>query len=82
MFGISKTSLQCCFKSIYGTTPASFMRDKRIRYAAQLIISEEDKSIGEIATEVGYDNASKFTTAFHSVMNEHPLEYRKRNMKR
>lgn len=79
MFGISKTSLQCCFKSIYGTTPANFMRDKRIRYAAQLIVSQRDKSIGEIASEVGYDNSSKFTSAFHAVMNECPLEYRKRN---
>lgn len=81
MFGISKTSLQCCFKSIYGTTPASFIRDKRIRYAAQRIVSEPGKSIGEIASETGYDNASKFSTAFYTVMNEHPLEYRKRNIR-
>lgn len=81
MFGISKTSLQCCFKSIYGTTPASFIRDKRIRYAAQRIISEPGKSIGEIASEIGYDNASKFSTAFYTVMNEHPLEYRKRHIR-
>lgn len=81
MFGISKTSLQCCFKSIYGTTPASFIRDKRIRYAAQRIISEPGKSIGEIASEIGYDNASKFSAAFYTVMNEHPLEYRKRHIR-
>lgn len=80
MFAISKTSLQCCFKSIYGTTPASYIRSERMKYAAQLIISEADKSIGEIASEIGYDNASKFSAAFRAVMNECPLEYRKRNI--
>lgn len=79
MFGISKTSLQCCFKSIYGTTPASYIRSEKMKYAAQLIVSEEEKSIGEIASEIGYDNASKFSAAFRAVMNECPLEYRKRN---
>ena len=80
MFGISKTSLQCCFKSIYGTTPASYIRSERMKYAAQLIVAEADKSIGEIASEIGYDNASKFSAAFRAVMNECPLEYRKRNI--
>ncbi|MBQ6888478.1 MAG: AraC family transcriptional regulator [Lachnospiraceae bacterium] len=79
MFSISKTSLQCCFKSIYGTTPASYIRSERMKYAAQLIVSESHKSIGEIAAEIGYDNASKFSAAFRAVMNECPLEYRRRN---
>lgn len=78
MFGISKTSLQGCFKSMYGMTPANFIRDRRIRHAAKLLVSRRDMSIGEIASEVGYDNASKFAAAFHAVMNEQPLEYRKK----
>lgn len=77
MFGISKTSLQGCFKSMYGMTPANFIRDRRIRYAAKLLVSRQDMSIGEIASEAGYDHASKFAAAFHAVMNEQPSEYRK-----
>lgn len=80
MFGISKTSLQGCFKSMYGTSPANYIRREKIKYAAQLIVSEGEKSIGEIACEVGYDNASKFSAAFRSVMHECPLEFRKRNL--
>lgn len=78
MFGISKTSLQSCFKSMYGMTPANFIRDRRIRHAAKLLAARQDMSIGEVAFEVGYDNASKFAAAFHAVMNEQPLEYRKK----
>ncbi len=79
-FGISKSSLSDCFRSIYGTSPVKLVREKRIRYAAKLIREYPKKNIGDIASEVGYDNASKFSSAFREVMNELPLEYRKRNM--
>lgn len=80
MFGISKTSLQRCFKAVYGVTPSSYIRSEKMKYAAQLILSQPQKSITEIATEIGYDNASKFSAAFRTVMNECPLEYRRHNM--
>lgn len=51
-----------------------------MKYAAQLLVSKSNKSVGEIAAEIGYDNASKFSAAFRAVMNECPLEYRKRNV--
>lgn len=76
-FGVSKTSLNKCFKSIYGQTPAGCLKSMRMNYAAQLILSEKGKSISEIASVFGYDNASKFSAAFRSVMGICPLEYRR-----
>ena len=36
---------------------------------------------GEIAAAMGYQNPSKFTEAFFSVMGKKPLEYRKQHEK-
>lgn len=38
-----------------------------------------DKNVLEIASQVGYENQSKFATAFRDVMKIAPAEYRKQN---
>ena len=75
-FGVSKTNFTKCFKAIYGQTPAKYLRNERMKYAS-VLLKESGKSVGEIASMLGYDNASKFSAAFRSVMNECPLEYRR-----
>lgn len=45
--------------------------------ALQLVRTE--KTIMEMANECGYDNASKFASAFRKIMNETPLEYRNKH---
>lgn len=42
-----------------------------------LQLMRTDKIVMEIANDCGYDNASKFASAFRKIMNETPLEYRK-----
>ena len=75
-FGISLTALKQGFKAVYGKSPASFAREFRMQKAAKLLRTTDD-TVLTIALRVGYDNPSKFASAFHTVMNCNPAEYRK-----
>jgi len=73
---INPTTLKTAFKAVYGTSLAAHIKTHRMEQAARLL-RETDKSIAEIAQAVGYDSQSRFTTAFKSVFQLLPKEYRK-----
>lgn len=76
MFLTNTTSLKSTFKDTYGVTISSYMKEKRMEKAAALL-KDTKLSIAEIAASVGYDNQSRFTTAFKDYFNILPSEYRK-----
>ena len=43
------------------------------------LLKETDKSIIEIANEMGYDNPNKFSTAFKNIIGNTPSEYKAKN---
>ena len=49
--------------------------------AAATMLTDTDKSIAEIASLVGYESQSRFTSAFKSQYNLVPSDYRKINLK-
>ncbi len=73
---INTSSLKAVFKSVYGAPIAAYMKEYRIRKAAQLL-RETGDNIAEIAAQVGYENHSKFTAAFKDIMQMLPTAYRK-----
>ncbi|WP_032123086.1 helix-turn-helix transcriptional regulator [Clostridium amazonitimonense] len=75
-FQISLTSMKNCFKGVYGASIHTYMRSYRMQMAA-LMLRETNESITAIAGKVGYQNSSKFASAFKKVMNVSPSEYRK-----
>lgn len=75
-FHVSATHLQNAFKGVFGVPVFSYIRIHKMK-AAALQLVRTDKTVMEIANECGYDNASKFASAFREIMNETPLEYRK-----
>lgn len=75
-YDISLTQMKNCFKEIYGAPIFSFMREYRMNHAAMLLKSTHD-SVADIGVQVGYDNPSKFISAFKEIMGKTPLEYRK-----
>lgn len=75
-FHVSATHLQNAFKGVFGVPVFSYIRIDRMN-AAALQLVQTDKTVMEIASESGYDNASKFAAAFCEIMKENPLEYRK-----
>lgn len=64
------------FKKYTKKTFTQFVNDFRIRQAIRLI-AMGDKSISEIATEVGYNNFSHFNKQFKKVTGETPSKYKK-----
>lgn len=64
------------FKKYTKKTFTQFVNDFRIRQAIRLIAAG-DKSISEIANEVGYNNFSHFNKQFKKVTGETPSKYKK-----
>lgn len=75
-FEFPLTSMQQCFKGVFGTSIYAYMRAYRMN-AAAVMLQKSQKSIMEIAGLVGYENAGKFSAAFASVIGMKPSEYRR-----
>lgn len=75
-FGTNRTALQRLFKGIYGIPIAAYMNNSRMNYAAGLLRSNAG-SVAEIAALAGYENQSKFASAFRKVYEMSPTEYRR-----
>lgn len=78
-FDFPMTAMKQCFRNIYNNSIFSYMKAYRINQAAVLLRHDRNKSVLEIATEMGYDSPGKFSTAFKSVMGVSPLAYRKKS---
>lgn len=72
---ISKS--ECChlFKRTLRQTPFSFLLNYRIQQSLPLLLDGE-KSMTEIASELGFHGSSYFAEAFRKIMNCSPREYR------
>ena len=75
-FDVPTSTLKRCFKGVYGTTIHHYLKECRIN-AAKHLLQESDQSILEIANAVGYENGSKFTSAFKEATGVTPSAYRK-----
>ncbi|MCM1088670.1 MAG: AraC family transcriptional regulator [Muribaculaceae bacterium] len=73
---MNPTTLKSVFKTVYGESLASHMKEHRMEKAAALL-RETPYSVSEIAKAVGYGSQSRFSSAFKEVYQMLPLEYRK-----
>ena len=78
-FLINTATLKNTFKGIYGQPIGTYMKEYRIKQAA-ILLRQTQATIAEIANKVGYENQSKFATAFRDVLKVAPTEYRKQNI--
>lgn len=76
VFNVAESSMKRCFKSLSGHSIGTFMKRKRMEAAADLMVAERNLSIGEVAEAAGYENQSKFSSAFKSVFGVTPFAYR------
>lgn len=74
-YEVSERLFAECFKEIYGNTYYAYMKEFRIKKAADLL-KKTDNKIADIALMVGYQNASKFSKAFADIMCMKPINYR------
>ena len=79
--GISRTKLINGFSHVFGTTPAAYLREIRLKKAKDLI-SQEDKNLTEIAIMIGYSSSSHFSKAFKAYFGVSPSIYIRNNKKK
>lgn len=72
--GCSKSTLITCFKKEHGTTVNNYIISVRLNEAINMLKSAE-KTIGEIATEVGFSDQSYFSKVFSAKYGVPPSEY-------
>ena len=75
-FLMNPSTMKALFKSVYGDSLASHIREHRMERAAELL-RETDESIGEIAAAVGYESQSRFSAEFRKAHGVLPTEYRR-----
>jgi AraC family transcriptional regulator, transcriptional activator of the genes for pyochelin and ferripyochelin receptors len=61
--GLNEYKLKREFKEVFGTTVFGFVAEHRLE-RAQMLLSEREKSVSEIAYELGYSSPQHFSTAF------------------
>ncbi|MFN3267532.1 MAG: bifunctional transcriptional activator/DNA repair enzyme AdaA [Deinococcales bacterium] len=73
---ISQAKLYTLFKQHRGVTPAEVLNRKRIEAACRQLLDSQ-KSVSEIAFEVGFNSLSAFQANFKRLIQMSPLEYKK-----
>ena len=68
--------LRVGFKKVFGKNPSTLIAEARME-KARYLLKETDKSIKDIALEVGFSNSSSFINAFKRCEGITPLQYRK-----
>lgn len=76
-FCLSKSSLRRCFRQLTGENIGTYAQRIRMDAVADLLVRNEDLTIGEIAKSAGYVNQSKFSAAFKRIYGQAPSAYRK-----
>lgn len=75
LFSLSVSTIRRCFSGIFGYSVAAYMKKHRMDEAMRRL-SNTDDQISQIASALGYENASKFSAAFRAHTNISPQMYR------
>lgn len=73
----SATHLRRVFRAGLGTSPHQWLRERRLRKAADLLVTSE-RSVEQVARAVGYESLSHFHRTFKRRFGVTPAEYRAR----
>ena len=76
---MNTSTLKDLFKTVYGQSLTTHMKEHRMEKATELLHTT-DLPLAEIASQVGYESQSKFSTAFKNIYGILPSEYRKQNV--
>jgi AraC family transcriptional regulator, transcriptional activator of the genes for pyochelin and ferripyochelin receptors len=78
-FGLNEFKLKTGFKDIFNATVYGYLRNERMEYA-KILLDQENKSISEVSSLVGYSNASHFSYLFRKKYGVNPSVYQKQKM--
>jgi AraC-like DNA-binding protein len=63
------------FSSVLGVTPHQYLLRSRLRHAARLL-AEDDRSVTDVAYDVGFGDLSNFVRTFHRAAGVSPRRFR------
>ena len=72
---MSRMNLYRRLQALTGQTPSEFVRDLRLKKAAQLLGRQPDLPVNEVAARVGFATPSYFTKCFKRMFGVLPTEY-------
>jgi AraC-like DNA-binding protein len=72
--GISPFHFLRLFSDVLGVTPHQYLVRSRLRHAARLL-ADEERSITDIAYDVGFGDLSNFVRTFHRAAGVSPLRF-------
>lgn len=75
LLGISESALRALHRQTRRTSAGEHLRELRLTRAEELLIST-DKTLSEVAADVGYGHASTLTAAFRKRRGKTPGQYR------
>lgn len=73
---LSRTNLYGKLRNMLGISPADFIRNVRLKRAAQLLADNPGLSINEVSIRVGFSTPRNFSTQFKKMFGVLPSEYR------
>lgn len=73
--GLNEVKLKTGFRTLFGTSVFAYLRAQRMELARRLLVPR-GLSVTEVALRVGYENPSKFATAFRKHFGFAPSELR------
>lgn len=71
--GRSVSSFKRDFEKVFDSTPARWLKEKRLAFAHELL-SSTDKNVTEVCFEVGFENTSHFSRIFNEHFGYNPSE--------
>ena len=74
--GLSSFHYLRSFAAVMGVTPHQYVVRRRLRHAAQLLV-DEDRSITDVALDVGFADLSNFVRSFHRAAGVSPRAFRR-----
>ncbi|SOE21639.1 Helix-turn-helix domain-containing protein [Spirosomataceae bacterium TFI 002] len=72
--GRSLSTFKRDFKEQFSTSPATWIRNKRLDQAA-FLLKNQSKSVAEVSEEIGFDSVSHFIKAFKERFGKTPSKY-------
>ncbi len=76
--GLSRSALADRFCQVIGVPPMQYLTSWRMQVAVQELVNS-NKSIPQIAQDIGYDNEASFTRAFKRCMGVPPATWRRQS---
>ncbi len=76
---LSLSSFKRKFKQIFGTSPAQYIKLKRLEKAENLLITTNQR-VSDIAFDCGFNDLAYFSKAFNAFYKLSPSEYRKKQL--